>query len=43
LGYEVKEGRESLGDFLGVEAPKGEPFPHLNDADTFRKIDRRHE
>jgi Sulfotransferase domain len=39
--YEVKEGWEPLCDFLGVEAPKDEPFPHLNDADSFRKMIRR--
>jgi hypothetical protein len=38
LVYEVKEGWEPLCDFLGVEAPKGKPFPHLNDADSFRKM-----
>jgi len=38
LVYEVKEGWEPLCDFLGVEAPKGKPFPHLNDSDSFRKI-----
>jgi hypothetical protein len=36
--YEVKEGWEPLRDFLGVEAPKDKPFPHLNDSDSFRKI-----
>jgi hypothetical protein len=41
LVYEVKEGWEPLCDFLGVEAPKDEPFPHLNDADSFRKMIRR--
>jgi hypothetical protein len=38
LIYEVKEGWEPLCDFLGVEAPKGKPFPHLNDSDSFRKM-----
>ena len=37
LVYEVKEGWEPLCDFLDVEAPKGKPFPHLNDSDSFRK------
>ena len=41
LVYEVKEGWEPLCDFLGVEAPADEPFPHLNDADSFRKMIRR--
>jgi len=40
LVYEVREGWEPLCDFLGVEAPD-EPFPHLNDTDTFRKMVRR--
>jgi hypothetical protein len=38
LIYEVKEGWEALCDFLGVEAPKSKPFPHLNDSDSFRKM-----
>jgi hypothetical protein len=38
LVYEVKEGWEPLCDFLGVRAPKGKPFPHLNDCDSFRKM-----
>jgi Sulfotransferase domain len=41
LVYEVKEGWEPLCDFLGVAVPDGEPFPHLNDAETFRKMLRR--
>ena len=41
LVYEVKEGWEPLCDFCGVEAPEEEPFPHLNDADSFRKMIRR--
>ena len=41
LVYEVKEGWGPLCDFLGVEAPADEPFPHLNDADSFRKMIRR--
>lgn len=36
LVYEVKEGWGPLCDFLGVEAPEDEPFPHLNDSDSFR-------
>ncbi len=35
LVYEVKEGWEPLCAFLGVEIPKGKPFPHLNDRDNF--------
>jgi hypothetical protein len=38
LVYEVKEGWKPLCDFLGVEAPKDKPFPHLNDSDSFRKM-----
>jgi hypothetical protein len=41
LVYEVKEGWEPLCAFLGVEAPKDKPFPHLNDTDTFRTMIRR--
>ena len=40
LVYEVKEGWETLCEFLGVEEPD-EPFPHLNDAESFRKMIRR--
>jgi hypothetical protein len=43
LVYEVKEGWEPLCEFLGVEAPKDEPFPHLNDTDAFRRRVRRHQ
>ncbi len=35
LVYEVKEGWEPLCAFLGVEIPRGKPFPHLNDRDNF--------
>jgi hypothetical protein len=38
LVYEVKEGWGPLCDFLGVEVPKGKPFPHLNDSDSFGKM-----
>jgi hypothetical protein len=38
LVYEVTNGWDPLCDFLGVEAPKGEPFPHLNDSDSFSKM-----
>jgi sulfotransferase family protein len=41
LVYEVIEGWEPLCDFLGVAVPEGKPFPHLNDAETFRKMIRR--
>jgi Sulfotransferase domain len=39
LIYEAKEGWKPLCDFLGVEVPEGKPFPHLNDADSFRKME----
>ena len=42
LVYKVKEGWEPLCDFLGVEAPKGKPFPHLNDTDSFQRMLREH-
>jgi hypothetical protein len=42
LVYEVKEGWEPLCDFLGVEAPRGKPFPHLNDTDSFQRMVREH-
>jgi len=41
LVYDVKEGWEPLCDFLGVAVPEGRPFPHLNDAEAFRKRLRR--
>lgn len=36
LVYEVKQGWEPLCAFLNVPVPQGIPFPHLNDASTFR-------
>lgn len=36
LVYRLGEGWEPLCDFLGVRAPEGKPFPHLNDAGEFR-------
>jgi hypothetical protein len=41
LVYEVKEGWGPLCSFLGVPAPEGQPFPHLNDAEEFRSRIRR--
>ena len=35
LVYSVKQGWGPLCDFLGVEEPKGLPFPHLNDTKSF--------
>src|SRR3712207_1864806 len=40
LVYEVKEGWGPLCEFLGVEVPTDKSFPHLNDAETFRKMIR---
>lgn len=37
LVYDVAEGWAPLCAFLGVDAPDGVPFPHLNDADAFRR------
>jgi len=41
LVYEVKQGWGPLCEFLGVAAPEGEPFPHLNEAEVFRARIRR--
>jgi sulfotransferase family protein len=41
LVYEVKDGWEPLCDFLGVAIPEGRPYPHLNDAESFRRMIRR--
>jgi len=43
LVYEVKQGWEPLCRFLGVEAPAGTPFPHLNDTMTFQQMEQEHE
>ena len=37
LVYDVKEGWGPLCEFLGVEVPHDEPFPHLNDTGVFRR------
>ncbi|MFD1541881.1 sulfotransferase family protein [Nonomuraea guangzhouensis] len=37
LVFDVREGWEPLCRFLGVNAPAGEPFPHLNDSETMRR------
>lgn len=39
LIYSVSEGWGPLCDFLGVEPPD-EPFPHLNDTRSFRRLTR---
>ncbi|MGH8909421.1 MAG: sulfotransferase family protein [Egibacteraceae bacterium] len=36
LVYQPGDGWGPLCEFLGVEVPQGTPFPHLNDAETFR-------
>jgi hypothetical protein len=40
LVYEIREGWGPLCEFLGVEEPD-KPFPHLNDAHTFREVIRQ--
>ncbi len=37
LVYSVKEGWEPLGQFLNVSVPTDEPFPHLNDRESFKE------
>lgn len=37
LIFDVKEGWGPLCAFLGVPVPEDEPFPHLNDAESFRQ------
>jgi sulfotransferase family protein len=34
--YEVKQGWGPLCEFLGVAAPEGKAFRHLDDAEVFR-------
>lgn len=41
LVYEVGEGWGPLCEFLGVEVPENEPFPHINDTASFRKRSQR--
>jgi hypothetical protein len=38
LVYEVKQGWGPLCAFLGVDAPQGEPWPHLNEGEEFPKL-----
>ena len=35
------EGWEPLCAFLGVEAPQGETFPHLNEGEQFPRLMRQ--
>jgi hypothetical protein len=37
LVFDVKEGWGPLCAFLGVPVPNDEPFPHVNDAESFRR------
>lgn len=37
LVFDVKQGWEPLCAFLGVPIPEHEPFPHANDAESFRQ------
>lgn len=41
LVYSVKQGWGPLCEFLGVEEPRGKPFPHLNDTESFLAQVRR--
>lgn len=41
LVYEVKEGWRPLCEFLGVPIPEGQPFPHVNDTEEFRRRTRK--
>lgn len=42
LVFEVQQGWGPLCEFLGVEPPTDEPFPRLNDTDSFRSNFERH-
>ena len=37
LVYEIQQGWEPICEFLDVDVPEGD-FPHLNDADSFRRM-----
>ena len=37
LVFDVKQGWAPLCAFLGVPIPEGEPFPHVNDAESFQQ------
>ena len=37
LVFDVKQGWQPLCAFLGVPVPDGQPFPHVNDAESFQK------
>ncbi|WP_051298478.1 sulfotransferase family protein [Arthrobacter castelli] len=38
LMFSARDGWGPLCDFLGVEAPVDEPFPHLNDTETMQRM-----
>lgn len=38
LVFEASDGWGPLCEFLGVEAPADEPYPHLNDAETLKRM-----
>ena len=42
LIFDVKGGWEPLCAFLGVPAPSGEPFPHINSAAEYGRVEPRH-
>ncbi|WP_181871258.1 sulfotransferase family protein [Sphaerisporangium album] len=41
LVFEASQGWGPLCDFLGVEPPEDEPFPHLNDSEWMRRMFER--
>lgn len=41
LTFDVSQGWEPLCEFLGVDPPPGEPFPHLNDSESARQVYHR--
>jgi len=41
LVFEAREGWQPLCEFLGVDVPEGEPFPHVNDSAAF--VTRTHQ
>ena len=38
LVFQASDGWGPLCEFLGVEAPADEPYPHLNDAETLKRM-----
>ena len=38
LVFDVRQGWEPLCEFLDVEVPADEPFPHLNDSDSMQRM-----